>query len=54
MNAVRYFPEWLPGGGWRKLADECKHHLDLLREEPHAFTKKQIVSCDQIDPCLRR
>ena len=45
---MRYVPGWLPGGGWRKLADECKRNLELLRDTPHIFTKKQIVSAHNL------
>ena len=42
--SVRHIPSWLPGGGWRSIADQYKLSLDEVREIPREYAKQQIVS----------
>lgn len=40
--ALRYLPEWLPGGGFHKTAREWAETLHQMVEQPYQFVKDQM------------
>lgn len=41
---LRYIPEWLPGGGWKKTMRYYRETLDAMSEEPFQLVKDRLVS----------
>ena len=41
---VRYFPPWLPGGGWKKHVSEYTNDLNAMCDIPYQFVKDCLVS----------
>lgn len=44
MLAVRFVPEWFPGGGFKRAAKEHKARMAQIDEIPHDWVKEQMVS----------
>lgn len=42
-HAVRYFPPWLPGGGWKKQIPEYTKDLNAMCDIPYQFVKDCMV-----------
>ena len=40
---LRYFPEWLPGAGWKKTAREWRQLSDRMFSTGYEWTLDQIV-----------
>lgn len=40
---VRWLPEWLPGGSFKRIAREMREELDSLYDEPFDFVKREMV-----------
>lgn len=45
---VKYLPSWLPGMGFKKIAENYKRTSVEVTEKPLAFVKHQIVSLEQL------
>lgn len=43
-HEVRYFPPWLPGGGWKKHVPEYTKDLNAMCDIPYQFVKDCMVS----------
>ena len=41
--AVRYNPEWFPGGGWKKLVSEQRETFLATVNLPHMWVREQMV-----------
>ncbi|KIJ62862.1 hypothetical protein HYDPIDRAFT_30008 [Hydnomerulius pinastri MD-312] len=39
----QYLPEWCPGAGFKKYANECKKLVRKLRDLPYEYVQKQMV-----------
>ncbi|KAJ7704762.1 cytochrome P450 [Mycena rosella] len=44
IPALRYWPAWLPGGGFRKLADKWAKHVLETVNAPHEYVKQQMAA----------
>ncbi|KAK7464325.1 hypothetical protein VKT23_006493 [Stygiomarasmius scandens] len=42
--AMRFIPEWLPGGRWKKIGREWGANLTATIEEPFAFVKNEMAA----------
>jgi hypothetical protein len=39
---VRYAPDWLPGTGFKKTAQQMRAQLNQTTEQPYQFVKQQM------------
>ncbi|KAJ7237821.1 cytochrome P450 [Mycena rebaudengoi] len=40
---LRYFPEWFPGCGFQRYAEECRLLTEEMKQVPFEFTKKRVA-----------
>ncbi|KPM36011.1 O-methylsterigmatocystin oxidoreductase [Neonectria ditissima] len=43
MPFLRYLPDWIPGTGFKKIAQQWKAELTRTTEKPYAFVKDQLA-----------
>ncbi|PLB45030.1 flavonoid 3-hydroxylase [Aspergillus steynii IBT 23096] len=43
VPAFKHFPSWLPGGGFKKTAEEYKQSVARMRDLPYYFVKRQMA-----------
>ncbi|KAF5325182.1 hypothetical protein D9619_009907 [Psilocybe cf. subviscida] len=46
VPALRLIPEWLPGGGFKKIAREWRKNLLMMTEKPYQFVKDSMKEGD--------
>ncbi|KAI0516774.1 cytochrome P450 [Xylaria bambusicola] len=51
---MRFIPEWMPGGGWKKIAHQWQAELSEVTEKPYAFTKYQMSRGEHENSFLSR
>ncbi|KZT66837.1 cytochrome P450 [Daedalea quercina L-15889] len=40
---LRYVPDWVPGAGFKRIAQEARHSLDRMLDEPYQQVKEQVM-----------
>lgn len=43
ITEVRIIPEWFPGGGYKRTAQEWRKNLLLITEKPYQFVMDRMV-----------
>lgn len=46
-STVKYVPEWLPGAGFKKLAQQWNCKLNEFFDKPLEFVKHQVVGSNE-------
>ena len=43
VKIVQHLPDWVPGTGFKKLAEKWRGTIERMADEPYQFVKRQMV-----------